>query len=135
MLRTLNFDGQVTMTTAALLPLALFVILLLHLALLGLAASGHFPRRPAPDQIAAIDLYGAIAVGTLTLVVGIAAAIKLVPWYALVIGGGLSVLCAPLLLQRFSDRFVDGRVALMIFSALAMALTLTLVFLGGGAAL
>jgi hypothetical protein len=135
MLRTLNFDGQVTMTTAALLPLALFVILLLDLALLGLAVSGHFPRRPASDQIPAIDLYGAIAVGTLTLVVGVAAAIKLVPWYALVIGGGLSVLCAPLLLQRFSDRFVDGRAALMVFSALAMALTLTLVFLGGGAAL
>ncbi len=123
------------MTTAALLPLALFVILLLDLALLGLTASGHFPRRPAPDQFPAVDLYGAIAVGTLTLAVGVAAAIKLVPWYALVIGGGLSVLCAPLLLRRFSDRFVDGRAALMIFSALAMALTLTLVFLGGGAAL
>jgi len=51
-----------------------------------------------------------------------------VPWYAAIIGGGAMVLIAPLLLQLFSDRFVDGRISLLAFSfaagclACAMAL-------------
>jgi hypothetical protein len=37
------------------------------------------------------------------------------------------VLVAPLALQQFSDRFVDGRASLVSFAALAAAVTLLLV--------
>ena len=120
---------------SSLLPLFLFMALLLDLSLLGLAVSGHFPRSTDTDsRIPAIDLYGSIAVALLALVVGMAAAIRLVPWYAAIIGGGASVLCAPLLLQKFSDKFVDGRASLMVFSAIAVLLTLCFVFLPAVAA-
>ncbi len=120
------------MPTSAYLPLLLFMILLLDLSLLGLAVSGHFPRaQNSRDRIPPIDLYGSIAVALLALIVGLAAAYRLIPWYAAVIGGGISVLAAPLLLQKLSDRFVDGRGALMLFSGVAVLLTLGFFFLGG----
>ena len=49
---------------------------------------------------------------------------QLIPWYAAVIGGGLAILAAPLVLQQFPDRFVDGRAALLSFAAAGIALAL-----------
>ena len=123
------------MPPTAWLPLLLFMVLLLDLSLMGLAASGHFPRTPdSRERIPPIDLYGSMAVGLLALLVGLAAAYKSIPWYAAVIGGGVSVLAAPLLLQKFSDKFVDGRIALMVFSAIAVVITLGFFFLSAGIA-
>jgi hypothetical protein len=50
-------------------------------------------------------------------VVAIVAAWWLTPWYAAIIAAGIAILVAPLMLQYFSDEFVDGRHALLWFSA------------------
>lgn len=114
-------------------PLALFTGLMLALSLQALAASGHFPREHRSPALAsgfgAALLYGSILLGTLCLAAGVAAAWHLVPWYAAVIGGSFAILIAPLVLQKFSDRFVDGRAALMTFGGTALALTLILILM------
>jgi hypothetical protein len=56
----------------------------------------------------------------------------LIPWYAAVIGGGLAILAAPLVLQNFTDRFVDGRGSLMSFAGAGGLLALLLIWLAGG---
>ncbi|MFZ0100936.1 MAG: hypothetical protein WAL49_01465, partial [Pseudolabrys sp.] len=95
------------------IPLALFTTLLLFVSLHALAASGQFPREHrAPALMSgggAIVLYGTIAVALISLLAALFAAWRLIPWYAAVIGGGLAILAAPLALQQFTDRFVDGR--------------------------
>lgn len=104
----------------AVVQLALFMGSLLALSLLALAASGHFPREHRAPALASglgpIVLFGSIAVSIAGLLVALAAAWRLIPWYAAVIGGGLAILLAPLLLQRFSESFVDGRGALLVFA-------------------
>lgn len=67
---------------------------------------------------------------TAASVVGaIAAAWILIPWYAAVIGGGGAILIAPLVLQAFPDRVVDGKTALIGLAATAAALTVLLYWL------
>ena len=65
-----------------------------------------------------------------SVVAGIAAALMLIPWYAAVIGGGGAILLAPLLLQVFPDRIVDGKAALIGFTAAAAVLAALLYWLG-----
>lgn len=114
-------------------PLVLFAALLLVLSLLTLAASGHFPaghRAPAlASGLGLFILYGSLALGVLCLLAGLTAAWRLIPWYAAVIGGGLAILFAPLVLQRFPDRFVDGRRSLAIFTGAGIVLALLLLWL------
>ena len=99
----------------------------------GLAASGHFPRTPADGSgPGPVILFGSIAAVIVCLLAGIATAARLVPWYAAVIGGGLAVLLAPLVLQRFTDNFVNGRAALLVFAAIGAVLALALVSMSGG---
>jgi hypothetical protein len=109
----------------ALILTALFMALVLAASMQGLAASGHFPRRrKAPAAAAGVGaavLLGSMALVTASLVGGTVAAPNFIPWYAAVIGGGLSVLATPLVLQWFPDRFVDGRNALLAFAALSVA--------------
>jgi uncharacterized membrane protein YjdF len=101
--------------------------LALALSLHGLAASGHFPRTPdRPSQPQPIVLFGSMAVAIFCAIAGIAAVARLIPWYAAIIGGGLSVLSAPLVLQRFTDNVVDGSTALIAFATLDALLTLAL---------
>ena len=76
-----------------------------------------------------IVLYGTITVAMTSLVVALLAAWRLVPWYAVVIGGGLAILAAPVVLQRFPDRFVDGRASLLSFATAAALLALLLLWL------
>ena len=113
-----------------LIPLILFTALLLVLALHTLAASGQFPREHRAPALASgvggIVLYGTIAVTITSLVVALLAAWRLIPWYAAIIGGGLAILCAPLVLQRFPDRFVNGRGALFAFAGASIVLALLL---------
>ncbi|HEY6860178.1 MAG TPA: hypothetical protein VI358_10385 [Pseudolabrys sp.] len=46
----------------------------------------------------------------------------MIPWYAAVIGGGLAILAAPLVLQQFTDTFVDGRASLLSFAGAGVLL-------------
>jgi hypothetical protein len=116
-----------------LIPLVLFTALLLVFSLHTLAASGQFPRKhrtPAlTSDLGVIVLYGTIAVAMTSLLAALLAAWWLVPWYAAVIGGGLAILAAPLMLQKFPDRFVDGRASLLSFAAAGALLALLLVWL------
>jgi hypothetical protein len=112
------------------LPTALFVALVLAASLYGLAASGHFPRSakaPAPGVDAPV-LFGSILVVLACAVAGNTAALPIVPWYVAVIGGGSAILAAPLVLQWFPDRFVDGRGALVAFAAVSVVTALLLIW-------
>jgi hypothetical protein len=117
------------------IPLTLFTTLLLFVSLHALAASGQFPREHrAPALMSgggAIVLYGTIAVALISLLAALFAAWRLIPWYAAVIGGGLAILAAPLVLQQFTDRFVDGRVSLVSFAGAGALLAFLLVCLVG----
>lgn len=115
------------------IPLALFTTLLLFVSLHALAASGQFPREHrAPSLMSgggAIVLYGTIAVALISLLTALFAAWRLIPWYAAVIGGGLAILAAPLVLRQFSNVFVDGRTSLVSFAGAGALLAFLLVWL------
>jgi hypothetical protein len=110
--------------------LLLFMIAVAASALYGLTVSGHFPgefratalRTPAGAAILWVTLIAACA----ALLLALATAPRVLPWWALVIGGGAMLLAAPLLLRPFPDRFVNGRAGLFVFSAAAMASALAL---------
>jgi hypothetical protein len=120
----------------ALIPLALFMTLILAASLQGLAVSGHFPRDCDGSAWAcgfgAVLLFGSIALAAVCLVAGIAAALRFIPWYAAIIGGGFALLAAPLVLQWFPDRFVDGRGAPAVFAGASAVLAILLVWHGIG---
>lgn len=113
------------------LALVLFATLLLAVCLYGLAASGHFPRRQRTVLYGtgSTILYGSIATAALSLLVGIACAWQMIPWYAAVIGGGSAVLTAPLVLQALPGPFVDGRSALIVFAGGGAMLALTMMWI------
>lgn len=108
-----------------LLDLAVFMGLVLAFALFGLTASGHFPAEHRGDGLrsglGAALLWMSIAGACVVLVAAVLLAMRL-PLYASVIGGGAMLLVAPLVLQGFPDRFVDGRVGLITFSGLGLCL-------------
>jgi hypothetical protein len=105
-----------------------FAALLLAAALLTLAASGHFPRRAASSAgPGTLMLWTSMLAGLAATAVGIAIAWRHLPWPPAIIAGGLAILAAPLVLQQFSDRFVDGRGALAAFGGAAIVLALILV--------
>jgi hypothetical protein len=118
------------MPPTSVVALAVFVAMMLLASLQGLSASGHFPKA---SRLPAISLgsgpavlWTSIVVTAGSIVVGIAAAWTSISWYAAVIGGGGAVLLAPLVLQLFSDRFVDGKAALIGFAAGTATLSLLL---------
>lgn len=120
----------------AVVPLLLFVALLLVLSLQVLAVSGHFPPEHRQAAFASTSgllvLYGTMVMAALCLLTGLAAAWRLIPWYAAVIGGGGAILMAPLILRWFPDHFVDGWSSLLSFAAVALLLaTLLLVLIAG----
>lgn len=112
------------------ISLALFTMLMLVIALHGLTASGHFPRETRLPAMSggtgSAVLWLTIAIVLACLLVGLFAAWRLIPWYAAVIGGGGGILVAPLVLQWFPDRFVDGKRGLLTFAAAAVLLSLLL---------
>ena len=119
--------------TDAILPLVLFTLLILMLSLHGLSASGHFPRerRAAAlnSPLGAVILHGTILIALTSLIAGLWAAWRLIPWYAAVIAGGLAILAAPLVLQQFSDSFVDDRGSLLSFAGASVAFAIMLLLL------
>jgi len=118
------------MSFEASVALVLFMLLMAAVSLHGLAASGQFPRehRAAALRSAAgaAILFGSIAVAALSLLAGLFFALQTIPWYAAVIGGGMPVLFAPLLLRPLPDTFVNGRAALLLFSATAAVTALAM---------
>jgi hypothetical protein len=121
------------MPLASIVPLIIFAALMLLISLQALSASGHFPkasRLPALAQGSGpLVLWTSIIVTAGSVVAGIAAAWMLVPWYAAVIGGGAAILLAPLALQVFPDRVVDGKIALIGFATAAAVLAALLYWL------
>jgi hypothetical protein len=111
-------------------PLMVFATLLLASALLALSASGHFPLRsgavryPGRLALGVSMLAGASATAT-----GLITAWRHLPWPPAVIAGGLAVLAAPLVLQTFSDRFVDGSGSLVTFAGGTVVLAAILLVL------
>jgi hypothetical protein len=109
------------MTFATAAPVTLFAGLMLFVSLQLLAASGHFPLQARTAAMksgtSVIVLWVSIALTLAALATGAVAAARSGPWQGLVIGGGLAVLAAPLLLQPCPDWFVDGRAALLSFAA------------------
>ena len=118
------------MSFEAWVALVLFMLLMAAVSLHGLAASGQFPRehRAAAFRSAAgaAILFGSIAVAALSLLAGLFFALQTIPWYAAVIGGGMPVLVAALLLRPLPDAFVNGRAALLLFSATAAVTALAM---------
>ncbi|HLL26637.1 MAG TPA: hypothetical protein VKT73_03165 [Xanthobacteraceae bacterium] len=118
------------MSPQAWLALLLFMLLLAAVSLYGLAASGQFPREHRAAEfrarVGAAILFGSIAITVLALFEGLLFASQTIPWYAAVIGGGAPVLFAPLLLRPLPDRFVNGRAALLTFSAAAAVIALVM---------
>ena len=116
------------MALDAWLKLLAFMALVCACSLYGLAASGQFPREhrtlslrsPAGGML----LFGSMAVTSLAAAAGVTLAARSLPWYAVVIGGGLVLLAAPLLLRPFPDRVVNGGAALAIFAAIAALLAI-----------
>jgi hypothetical protein len=108
---------------------ALFAALVLAAALQGLAASGHFPRAAKATGPGSVVVLGSLELTVAGFAAGTFAALHVIPWYAVVIGGGLAVLVAPLVLQFFPDRFVDGRGALVVFAAASGVFAIILIAL------
>ena len=106
--------------------LLLFMAGVLLLALYGLAASGHFPREFRATDLrtgaGAIVIWGTIAAACLAGAVTLIFAWAILPWYLIALGGGATLLVAPLLLQPFPDSFVNGRISLLTFATGAILL-------------
>ena len=114
------------------LPVLVFAMLMLAASLHGLTASGHFPRDTRIPAMATgtgpIVLWVSIAIVIAALAVGLIAAWRSIPWYAAVIAGGGGILIAPLVLQLFPDRFVDGKRGLIAFALAALILAWILIY-------
>jgi hypothetical protein len=111
------------MSQDAVLPLALLMALVLSVSMHGLAASGHFPREHRSAALSAgagaLILFGSLLISLLSLAAGLVLAARMIPWYAAVIGGGATVLAAPLVLRLLPDAVVNGRMALIVLSGAA----------------
>jgi hypothetical protein len=71
-------------------------------------------------------MWGTIAVMGIAVVAALSIAWHVLPWYAIVIGGGAMLLAAPLLLRPFPDWFVNGRAGLLTFAAAGVAAVLVM---------
>ncbi len=107
-------------------PLLLFMAMALISCMFLLVAAGHFPAHARAPTLrtpsGAIILWGSICVVIASALGALYFAFATLPWYAAVIGGGLMVLAAPLLVQPFPNHIVDGKAALLALSALTLAL-------------
>ena len=103
----------------------------LVLALYGLTVSGHFPaefrRECLRSATGALLLWGTLAIAAAAAGVTVLFAWRRLELPFAIIGGGAMLLAAPLLLRPFPDNIVNGRAALVAFTALASALNLTAV--------
>ncbi len=116
--------------TVGWLELALFMVTIALAALYGLAISGHFPAEFRADDLktrsGVLVMWMTLAVVGVSTLLALGIAIRILPWFAIVIGGGGMLLMAPLILRPFPDRFVNGRSALVAFAGGALAATIAL---------
>ena len=112
------------------MTLALFIVSVTVLTLYGLTVSGHFPfaaRTKALQSPVGTFVIGATLLSSgLAAVILIVTALNVLPWTAIIIGGGAALLAGPLLLRVFPDAFVDGMAGLLTFSTTAMVVALLL---------
>jgi hypothetical protein len=108
--------------------LAVFMALVLVLALYGLTVSGHFPAEYRAEALSTatgqVLLWGSLTLCAALTVLVAGFAWRHVPLYAAAIGGGAMLLAAPLILRPLPDSFVNGRSALLFFAGLALCLAL-----------
>jgi hypothetical protein len=102
------------------IALGLLVACVLLAVLYGLAASGHFPAHVRSAALrrgwGAFVLWGTLVATALAAGAAGLFGWRALPWPAAVIGGGVAMLFAPLLLQSLPDSFVNGRRALLALS-------------------
>lgn len=106
----------------------LFMAMALTICMFIVVAAGHFPahsRATARRTVSGtIVLWGSISAVVASAVCALTFAFVALPWYAAIIGGGLMVLAAPLLVQPFPNRIVDGKAALLALAVVSLALCL-----------
>jgi hypothetical protein len=106
--------------------LALFAAQVMAFALFGLTVAGHFPaERRNPDlrtPLGSLLIGAAMVVAAVATTKAVGLALSRLPLYAAVLAGGAALLAAPLVLTAFPDGFINGRVGLITFAALAAAL-------------
>ena len=104
----------------------LFSVLVLAIALFGLALSGHFPVEHQKPELKAwhgrLLLTGSIITVALGAANGFGLALEVLPAPIAIIAAGGALLAAPLVLQRFPDSFVDGRRGLVALAAVVALL-------------
>jgi hypothetical protein len=124
-----------SLTAPSIAALAAFTATVLSIALLGLTAAGHFPGRDRLAHMrtpfATAVLWGTMLVSAMATVTAIGAAGRNLPWAHAVVAGSLAVLFAPLVLQKFSDSFVDGPIGLLSFAGMAAVLAAITCWLSG----
>ena len=105
---------------------ALFTAAVLVVSAFVITVAGQFPREHRKSGLAspagAVILWLTILAAGAAGLAALAFAWVALPWYAVVIGGGLMVLVAPYLLHPLPDRFIDGPWSLAVLSVLAVAL-------------
>src|SRR5690348_16824716 len=108
------------------MTLGLFVIGVMLLTVYVLTVSGHFPfeaRRKELQSPFGTFVIGATMLGSgLAALVLIVSAVNVLPWTAIIIGGGAALLAGPILLRAFPDDFVDGLGSMTTFAAAAMVI-------------
>ena len=123
MLETGKRRGQVSKQMPW-LELAFFMITVELLALYGLAFSGHFPAEFRSAELrggaGAMLFWATLAAAVLAAIVAGCITLRVLPWPAIVIGGGAMLLAAPFLLRPFPDRFVNGLAGLVTFAMSAL---------------
>ena len=102
------------------IALGLLVACVLLAVLYGLAVSGHFPAHFRSTTLqggrGALLLWSTMAATALAAGAAGLSGWRALPWPAVVIGGGVAMLFAPVLLQSLPDSFVNGRRALLVLS-------------------
>jgi hypothetical protein len=105
--------------------LALLMGSVLFVALYGLAASGHFPADFRGEALqrgwGLFVLWGTLFTSGLAAAAALSLAWRALPWYAIVIGSGVALLFAPLVLQSLPDTFVNGRRGLLVLALCSVA--------------
>lgn len=104
--------------------IVLFAATIHLVSLYALAAAGHFPSGSRQGSmrsgLGTFVLWATMAVTGAALVLATAAAMRGLPWPYAVLGSGIAVLGAPLVLQSLPDRIVDSPLGLFALAVASM---------------
>ncbi len=108
--------------------LGVFMAAMLIVVMFVVTVAGHFPVEHRAKELTtpagALLLWTTSLITTVTALVAIFFVYRLIPTYAAIIGGGFMILIAPYVLHPFPDRFVNGRLSLILLAAAAAILDL-----------